>query len=1358
MHCIEFLFHVFSKQQNMYLAGHVCRDVYTMTRKLLVLFFFFFSGIIVPAAVLSAQQSLPAAIAADTTLTRSASPYLLNSQLTILSGATLTVEPGVTLLIADGVGIRNEGRFMIGGTEQLPVLFIAADGEQRWNYIYNTGTMVARHLFVRRATRFLNSYGDTVIIDRCSVDDTYSIAGADLIGVHDAKKVLILNSVFNGNPEAGKTDAIDLDGISGDTVARNTITGFSDDGIDIGTGSTQVVISENRISQCEMAISIGEQSTVLVSHNLLIHSHGGIQTHTGAVVRALQNTIYGNAQAIRALHYSHETTSGGTIHLTNTIIAATSGTEVIQTDNSAVTIEYCLADSLLLPGEGNITGDPGFADPAAGDFRLTPGSAAIDAGDPDRDRDGIPYTSDPDDRDPDGTRPDLGCFPFYQSAVTLVELSPSNLSILADDSGSYSDWIILHNATGTTVNLNGHYLSDDPADPLKHRFTTDIIIPPGDSLRLWADDQEAYGPLHLGFRLSGEGEHILLSDTAGTLMEQVAFPRIPVNHFYRKTGDPPAWHYCTITSGTDTAAYPLPQGTPRFSSSGGATPFPVTTGLSADKNGMAVYYTVDATNPDSGMLYQAPLQIGSPLTLRAVAKSTGSVPGYAHARSFFAEGAYPLPVVALSANWADLYGERGIYKNYSSGGPLWERPVSFSWYNGGHQLHALTGMRIQGGNSVWMKKKSFRLHFRGGYGTSRLHGSPFADGPAGFKNLVLRAGYDDDITTTSGTLLRDPFSAELWKRMGELATESTFGVLLLNGDYRGIYNVRESINNYFVEDKLGIRAFDLVRFQKWGPDLKYGTMEAWDRMMVYFDTTDFTRPEAYDEVASFMDMHSLLNLLSLVHCSQFRSWTWGAFAIRPEGGKWRWTIWDTDRSYNTLYWNGFTEYNYTNAEKWPNIIPQQLMKNERFRHALINRNCDLLNTLFVPDHAIAVYDSLVGLLTPAMDAEFERWNPWNRERWDLNNEKVRDFLQQRPAYLYDQMTSLPGTGDTTTLQIRITGNGHVRLNSLDIDQSGWTGTYMEGVPVVLEAIPGRGSVFTGWEDGPESHRITIDPAEATSFVAVFDTTSAATQQPLVINEIMYHPSATGLSEWVELYNPNSVGIPLGGYVLTDGGVDNRYLFPENEVIDPEGYVVVAGSLPGFATEYGMQVHVVGSFNEGTNGFKLSNGGETLVLEDPEGATADRVPYYDSYPWPYMADGYGPSLQLRSPDMDNSDPASWYAGMEQLSTPGRENSTGTGAVAAAPAPFEYRVYPNPAGQTLYVELPDGSDGTTTVELITLSGRKIAEKILRGGTGGSPHAWHHGITVPGAYILRLTSSEDTGPAVLVSSALIIISLDE
>gem|GEM_PF-4591722 len=89
--------------------------------------------------------------------------------------------------------------------------------------------------------------------------------------------------------------------------------------------------------------------------------------------------------------------------LRNTIVVNTSGSSRswgTGTGGPIVGTEYSLfAPAGAPPGTGNLSGDPGFVDLAAGDYRLTAFSIAVNQGDPDPAYD-----------DRDGTRNDMGAF------------------------------------------------------------------------------------------------------------------------------------------------------------------------------------------------------------------------------------------------------------------------------------------------------------------------------------------------------------------------------------------------------------------------------------------------------------------------------------------------------------------------------------------------------------------------------------------------------------------------------------------------------------------------------------------------------------------------------------------------------------------------------------------------------------------------------------------------------------------------------------------------------------------------------------------------------------------------------------
>ncbi|MGC8743825.1 MAG: lamin tail domain-containing protein [Verrucomicrobiia bacterium] len=172
------------------------------------------------------------------------------------------------------------------------------------------------------------------------------------------------------------------------------------------------------------------------------------------------------------------------------------------------------------------------------------------------------------------------------------------------------------------------------------------------------------------------------------------------------------------------------------------------------------------------------------------------------------------------------------------------------------------------------------------------------------------------------------------------------------------------------------------------------------------------------------------------------------------------------------------------------------------------------------------------------------------------------------------------------------------------------------------------------------------PDGANDFYVLKELTPAAPNtgiyvSDIVINEIMYHPiSGNDDDQYVELYNQSTNTYNLSGWRFVDG-ID--FVFPENTVIPPNGYLVVAKNVNNLLSKYTQlnSSNTVGNFNG-----SLSHKGERVALARPvytystnqngsvitniNYAVVDEVTYADGGRWGEWADGGGSSLELIDP--------------------------------------------------------------------------------------------------------------------------------
>lgn len=219
---------------------------------------------------------------------------------------------------------------------------------------------------------------------------------------------------------------------------------------------------------------------------------------------------------------------------------------------------------------------------------------------------------------------------------------------------------------------------------------------------------------------------------------------------------------------------------------------------------------------------------------------------------------------------------------------------------------------------------------------------------------------------------------------------------------------------------------------------------------------------------------------------------------------------------------------------------------------------------------------------------------------------------------------------------------------------------------------------------------------------------------LVISKIHYNPATAGGStsdnlEFIGITNNSNASVNLSGLYFRELGV--TYQFPVNSTIEANEEIFISSNASTFAQFYGFA-----PFGQFTR--NMSNKSQKLHLSDAFGNTIDYVEYFDSAPWPTVADGGGSYLQLTDLSSDNSLGTSWTASSQALSVNYHsfENSVS--------------IHPNPAHSSIEV----GSDlPIKAYEIFNPIGRKV---IMGNFNDANSKLINIENLAPNTYFIRIT----------------------
>jgi len=365
----------------------------------------------------------------------------------------------------------------------------------------------------------------------------------------------------------------------------------------------------------------------------------------------------------------------------------------------------------------------------------------------------------------------------------------------------------------------------------------------------------------------------------------------------------------------------------------------------------------------------------------------------------------PIAVVSIVIDDEHLNDpERGIFANWREKGRGWEVPASLSYFNSGHLLFATeVGVRVHGGTSRRLPRRSLRLYFRSEYGTDRfLPGLLFDDSTSKLNRLIV---HND---RRRKWRIINPLSYDLTRKMGGLAPRTSPVSLSLNGKDFSLYFLTERLGRQYLINKLGHQKFDFVRYTgrldnpQDHPE-SYRKLSEWAR--------DRETPMSFDDALERVDIENL-SLWGLAQAYVGNSDPFQGMAVLDRSKKqprWFWISWDMDHGFRTRggykdvdsHKKGTFEYVLNRRALRSVILSRLTEESEDFKKYFRDLAFKSLNHHLTKEYLLTRVSHYERILNSheVEDLEFlEELKTFIRHRHDYLRERMKEFFEAKESY------------------------------------------------------------------------------------------------------------------------------------------------------------------------------------------------------------------------------------------------------------------------------------------------------------------------------------------------------------------------
>lgn len=515
--------------------------------------------------------------------------------------------------------------------------------------------------------------------------------------------------------------------------------------------------------------------------------------------------------------------------------------------------------------------------------------------------------------------------------------------------------------------------------------------------------------------------------------------------------------------------------------------------------------------------FNEPLEIKVTTMLRCSEFVDGE-PVRTSTQTYFIDNVTSMPVVAISVDHKRMFDETSGY--YSQGvrscvepcyeANYWwdlELPVHVEFFENGIRSAGKAweidaGLSIIGQWSRYRAKKSVSITMRKQYQDGRLKYPIFKTRPEDkkFKAFNLRNNGNRFV----GDYIEDPMLTSLMEGSGVDYQRSRQVVVYYNGEYFGIHDLRERLNEHYIETnyKIDSKEVDMVKHCGDSLSVSGGTADKYVELLTKIHNNDFsgTNNKAYAEIRELMDMGNYADYMSAqiyIHNGDWpdnnvRAW-------RSTNRPFKFALFDVDHGFGwDWHVQGF-DYMYHNMFSWIKRgghsgcvgmgcfaeIYIKLSKNPDFRRLFANHGAVMLDYYLTYDKVVDATNAMTATI-PSSEMDWDQTRfPRRDHSFDRTGATLISYAKGRSETVRNEFRKEFELGEDIKVNIAAEGKGEVRLDDMKLPSTNYTGTFFLGNDMLLEAVPVDGAEFKEWEDGSTKNPRLVSPKDGSSYKAIF---------------------------------------------------------------------------------------------------------------------------------------------------------------------------------------------------------------------------------------------------------------------------------